>query len=60
MQSSFYWSAYLLQMLAIGVAKANDRHDLVAEYTDLAHKYLDEHFDAIEKHLERIGAFNNG
>jgi hypothetical protein len=58
MQASFYWSAYTVQMLAVGVATAHGQHILAAEYAETAREYLNKHFDAIERHLERIGAYN--
>ena len=60
MQISFYWSAYMLQMLAISVAETNGRQDLVAEYTDLAREYIDNHFEAIDRHMDKLREFYNG
>ena len=60
MEASFYWSAYMLQMLAISVAQENGRDDLVAEYTDLARDYIDKHFEAIDRHMDKLREFYNG
>lgn len=60
MEASFYWSAYLMQMLAIGVADAHGKTALVAEYTERAREYLDKHFEAIDRHMDKLREHNNG
>lgn len=60
MEASFYWSAYMMQMLAIDVADASGRHDLVPEYTALSRDYIDKHFEAIDRHLNNLREFYNG
>lgn len=60
MEASFYWSAYMLQMLALGVAQANGRDDLVIEYADLARDYIDKHFEAVDRHMEKLSEHYNG
>lgn len=60
MEASFYWSAYMLQMVALGVASDHGRDDLVAEYTDLARDYIDKHFEAIDRHIDKLREYYNG
>jgi len=58
--SEFYWSAYLMQMLAVQCAQLHGQDALVDEYMLKANEYIDLHFDAIETHMNNLREFNNG
>lgn len=60
MEAASYWSSYMIQMLAAQFALAYEKDDLAIEYRNKANAYFDQHFEAIDRHLDNLREYNNG